>query len=276
MQGPDVRDQAQVALATTGLTAAGFQTALLGLIDGWLTPAPTDVMICGLSEVLRDGPPFASVPLALNAAILHHMSGLDPRIRAISVPGLQQTSPPDLMSGDETRIAGFLSTRPNWDGVICLPGRHSRWVQISGSEVISFRTAMTGEMFDALSKHSILAQTLSSGWDEAAFAEAVDDALSKPEQLAARLYGLHAADRLNGTAPGAARARLSGLLIGAELAATRPYWLGQQIAVIGSDEVSAPYLSALRQQGAFVEAADKTKTTLAGLWFLRQQTYADA
>ena len=63
-----------------------------------------------------------------------------------------------------------------------------------------------------------------------------------------------------------------GLLLGAELAATRPYWLGQQIAIIGSPDLSAAYAAALKQQGAFCEIADATQTTLAGLSQARNLT----
>jgi 2-dehydro-3-deoxygalactonokinase len=188
------------------------------------------------------------------------------------VPGLKQNNPPDVMRGEETQIAGFLATRPNWDGVLCLPGTHTKWVQISAGEVISFRTFMTGELFELLRGQSVLKHSVADGWDEDAFADAVADTLSKPEQLAARLFGLRAADLLQGQDAGVARAKLSGLLIGAELAATRPYWLGQQLATIGADEVAHIYAKALQQQGAVVETANATQTTLAGLSLARNLT----
>ena len=31
-----------------------------------------------------------------------------------------QASPSDVMRGEETQIAGYLSKKPNFDGVICL------------------------------------------------------------------------------------------------------------------------------------------------------------
>jgi 2-dehydro-3-deoxygalactonokinase len=68
-----------------------------------------------------------------------------------------------------------------------------------------------------------------AGWDEAAFDTAGDDALSQPERPGARLFSLRAEGLIAGLTPDAARARLSGLLIGMELAAARPYWLGQPV-----------------------------------------------
>ena len=63
----------------------------------------------------------------------------------------------------------------------------------------------------------------------------------------------------------AATARLSGLLIGAELAAARPYWLGQKIVLIGAPKLSEHYRTALELQGLNADTAGATETTLAGL-----------
>ena len=62
-----------------------------------------------------------------------------------------------------------------------------------------------------------------------------------------------------------ARARLSGLLIGAELAAARPYWLGQHVALIGDDKLCKAYADALGAQGLPVERTDAERMTLEGL-----------
>ncbi|WP_171208141.1 MULTISPECIES: 2-dehydro-3-deoxygalactonokinase [unclassified Ruegeria] len=274
MRGDAVQDQKQSAKGMGRLDKSGFQPALLELVDCWLGIDPVDVIACGMVGA-RQGwveAPYAAVPSAPVPDIPIRVPDTDPRIRAFVVPGLKQDSPPDVMRGEETQIAGFLATHPNWDGIICLPGTHTKWAQISAGEVVSFRTFMTGEMFELLRKQSVLKHSIGDGWDDDAFAEAVSDALSKPEQLAARLFGLRAADLLHAQDASVARARLSGLLIGAELAASRAYWLGQQIAIIGSKTLSAAYATALGAQGASVETADATTTTLAGLAMARNRT----
>ncbi len=274
MQGDTVLDQAQSDLGMARVAPGAFQSALLSLVQDWLGDAPVDVVACGMVGA-RQGwaeAPYAAVPSAPVPNAPVRVPGTDPRIRAFIVPGLKQATPPDVMRGEETQIAGFLAGHQNWDGVLCLPGTHTKWVQVSAGEVISFRTFMTGEMFDLLCGQSVLKHSVGEGWDDPAFAEAVADTLSKPENLAGRLFGLRAADLLQGQDRAIARARLSGLLIGAELAATRPYWLGQQLAIIGADEVSKIYAQALQQQGAFVETADATLSTLAGLALARTLT----
>ncbi|MEL6588227.1 MAG: 2-dehydro-3-deoxygalactonokinase, partial [Pseudomonadota bacterium] len=104
-----------------------------------------------------------------------------------------------------------------------------------------------------------------SGRNGVAFATALEDAMSRPEATAARLFSLRAENLLNDLNGATARARLSGLLIGAELAAARPYWLGQQVAVIGASTVSQIYGSALTAQGVPATIADGPRMTLAGL-----------
>lgn len=267
MQGERVIAQAASQDGMSRTSGGDFQAALLALIKDWLPEKPVDVIACGMVGA-RQGwveAPYSAVPSEPIPVVPFRVPNTDPRIRAFVVPGLKQNSPPDVMRGEETQIAGFLSAHQNWDGVICLPGTHTKWAQISAGEVVSFRTFMTGEMFDLLCGQSVLRHSIDDGWDEASFIDAVADTLSKPEQLAARLFGLRAADLLHGQSKNIAHASLSGLLIGAELAASRPYWLGQQLAVIGSESLTKAYATALQQQGALVETVDATATTLAGL-----------
>lgn len=274
MRGETVLDQAQSDKGMARVGRDEFQSALLDLIEGWLGSAPVDVIACGMVGA-RQGwveAPYTAVPTSPVPDAPVRVPGTDPCIRAFVVPGLKQVAPPDVMRGEETQIAGFLAARPSWDGVLCLPGTHTKWVQISAGEVVSFRTFMTGELFELLRGQSVLKHSVGDGWDAAAFAEAVADTLTKPEQLAARLFTLRAADLLDGQDTGVARSRLSGVLIGAELAATRPYWLGQQLGIVGADAVSKTYAQALQQQGAFVETADVTQSTLAGLALARNLT----
>ena len=103
------------------------------------------------------------------------------------------------------------------------------------------------------------------GWDEAGFADAVSDAISRPERIAARLFGLRAEALLGGLTPDLARARLSGFLIGLELAGARPYWLGQDVVVLGAEGLAAAYLSALSAQGLGPRLIDVDAMTRAGL-----------
>lgn len=249
------------------LERSGFEPALLDLISPWLGQDRMTVVACGMvgsrqgwTEAAYGAVPANPMPGRMTRAETH-----DKRLAVHILPGLKQDNPADVMRGEETQIAGYLARAPRFDGVICLPGTHTKWAQISAGEVISFRTFMTGELFALLSTQSVLRHTVGNGWDETAFAEAVSDAIARPEATAARLFSLRAEGLLHGLDPAAARARLSGALIGAELAASRPYWLGQDIVIIGATGLASRYQEALAQQGLAPRTIDATEATLAGL-----------
>ena len=249
------------------LNRDGFEPALLAALPD--LPGTTTVMICGMAGS-RQGwceAPYAAVPCTPpSGAQAVRVPGTDTRIDARILPGIKQDSPADVMRGEETQVAGFLALNPGFDGVICLPGTHSKWVHISAGEVVSFRTFVTGELFALLSKKSVLRHSIGTeGWDDAAFAEALDQAMGRPAAFAADLFSLRAESLLQDLSPAAARARLSGLLIGMELAAAKPYWLGQSVAVLGETGLAEVYTAALEKQGLPVTRADAERMTLEGL-----------
>jgi 2-dehydro-3-deoxygalactonokinase len=259
------------------LSREGFEPALVRLIGPWLAGQPP-VIACGMVGS-RQGwceAPYRTVPCTpLDPSALVSAPTLDPRLRVSIAPGLKQTTPADVMRGEETQIAGALTLMPGYDGILCLPGTHTKWAHVSAGEVVSFQTCMTGELFALLSQASVLRHGMQGeGWDDAAFDAAVGDAIARPERLAARLFALRAEGLVAGLAPAAARARLSGLLIGVELAATRGYWLGQRVTLIGAAGLSAAYARALSAQGVEARGLAASDCTLAGLASLAQQTEA--
>lgn len=249
------------------LAPEAFEPALLELADGWID-GPVTAIACGMVGA-RQGwieAAYTPVPAAPLGAGLTPAPTQRPGLDVLIVPGMCQSSPPDVMRGEETQIAGFIALNPGWDGILCLPGTHTKWVEISAGEVISFQTAMTGDLYAAISEHTVLRHSVAAGgWSDEAFDTALSEAMSRPERLASRLFGIRAAGLVGTAAEGTARATLSGLLIGAELASVRPYWLGRQIAVIGDRGLSGLYVRALATQGAPATITDAERITLAGL-----------
>ncbi len=244
-----------------------FEPALLKLIEPWLGMARMPVIACGMVGA-RQGwieAPYAEVPCPPVGASPIKPVVTDSRIDVTILPGLSQTSPADVMRGEETQIAGYLAVVPDFDGILCLPGTHTKWVQISAGEVVSFRTYMTGELFALMSEQSVLRHSMDDAWDEDAFLSAIRKGMADPQALAGRFFALRAEGLVSTTSPGAAKARLSGLLIGSELAAAKPYWLGQRVALLGAGRLASLYAKALEAEGALPETADVTRATLAGL-----------
>lgn len=251
------------------LSREGFEPALLSLVGDTLGPGKTPVIVCGMAGS-RQGwaeAKYAAVPCEPpSASSATRAPTTDARLSVFILPGVKQASPADVMRGEETQIAGFLALNPRFGGVICLPGTHTKWVHVSAGEIVSFRTFMTGELFALLSRKSVLRHSVAgNGWDATAFSEAVQTAMSNPSDFAGRLFSLRAEGLLNDLDAGVARSRLSGLLIGAELAASRPYWLGQHVALVGDDVLCKAYADALGAQGLPVERTDAERMTLEGL-----------
>jgi 2-dehydro-3-deoxygalactonokinase len=274
--GPEgILAEASSADGMGGLSRDQFEPALLRLIGPWLGAGQTPVMACGMVGS-RQGwfeAPYRSVPCApVDREALVRVPLQDPRLAVFIAPGLKQTQPADVMRGEETQIAGALALFPGFDGVLCLPGTHSKWVHVSAGEVVSFQTFMTGEMFALLSGQSVLRHGMAgTGWDDAAFDAALSDALSRPERIGAKLFALRAEGLIAALSADAARARLSGLLIGIELAAAKPYWLGQPVALIGAKSLSQHYARALKSQGVDARVLPGPECTLAGLGTLALQ-----
>jgi 2-dehydro-3-deoxygalactonokinase len=246
-----------------------FEAALLEVISPWLGEGPTLILACGMVGA-RQGwqeATYRAVPCTpTDPDGLTKVATQDKRLDVRIAPGLSQAKPADVMRGEETQLAGALALYPGFDGVFCLPGTHSKWAQVSAGEVVSFQTYMTGELFALLSTQSVLRHSLTTeGWDDASFDEGLSEALSRPDRIAARLFSLRAEGLLHGLTAPQARARLSGLLIGIELAGAKPYWLGQEVKLIGAEKLAASYARALASQGLTAERLDDTACTLAGL-----------
>ena len=76
------------------------------------------------------------------------------------VKGLSQKQPYDVIRGEETQVLGYLESDKKFSGFICLPGTHSKWIKITKGKLINFKTYMTGELFEIISRNSILKHSI--------------------------------------------------------------------------------------------------------------------
>ncbi|WP_304615335.1 2-dehydro-3-deoxygalactonokinase [Paracoccus sp. (in: a-proteobacteria)] len=268
MAGDRVVESRQSDQGMAGLAPDAFAPVLAGATQGW---PDVPVIACGMVGS-RQGwieAPYAPVPCPARPRMVTAPSAGRP---VYVICGVRQDQPADVMRGEETQIAGLLAVHPDFDGIACLPGTHSKWVRISAGEICHFKTFLTGELFGLLAGQSVLRHSLAGeGCDSAGFAAAVDQAMSRPAQGYAGLFQIRAETLLAGLAPASARARLSGTLIGWELAAAKPWWLGHQVTIIGAPALSALYAQALRAQGAPVTQVGAEEATLAGLNAARKE-----
>ena len=249
-----------------------FEPYLIGLIENWLPKekkAKCPIIICGMAGAKTGWKEAAYLKAPcppINEEKIIQLETEDQRISVSIIPGIMQKSPPDVMRGEETQIAGYLSKNPDFDGIICLPGTHTKWVHISAGEIVSFKTFMTGEIFLSLSEHSILKSSVQSDdLDPTSFLEAFEDTYSNPALLSSKLFGLRAADLLENTSTKLLKSKLSGYLIGSELAGAKSYWLGQNIVMIGNNDLCILYQKALKKLGLNATIENAQNVTLYGL-----------
>lgn len=253
------------------LSPPDYEPALLALIGGWLDPKRvTPVVVCGMAGA-RQGwieAAYRAVPCAPVGGPFARPRLGSRLVEVFIVPGLSQAGPADVMRGEETQIAGVLAARPDFAGVVCLPGTHSKWAVVRAGRVERFLTLMTGELFSLLSTQSVLRHGLAGAdgaTDGEAFAMAVRETVAEPSGFAASLFRLRAEGLLAGLPPATARSRLSGLLIGFEMAAARFLWQDFQTLVVGADPLAALYAKALTLVGGEAETLSGEAMALAGL-----------
>ena len=262
------------------LIPSEFEPYLISLIESWLPKegkAKCPIVICGMAGAKTGWKEAAYLKAPcppINKEKIIQVETEDQRISVSIVPGIMQTSPPDVMRGEETQIAGYLSKNPDFDGIICLPGTHTKWAHISANEIVSFKTFMTGEIFLSLSERSILKTSVQSNdFDSTSFLEAFEDTYSNPALLSSKLFGLRAADLLENTSTKFLKSKLSGYLIGCELAGAKSYWLGQNIIMIGNNDLCILYQKALKKLGLNAKIENTQTVTLNGLKQILPDSY---
>jgi 2-dehydro-3-deoxygalactonokinase len=255
-----------------GLAAGAFEGALLDAVGAWLAPdLTTPVLICGMAGA-RTGwreAPYVDISAGLDGVTRGAVSveTASPLVDVCILPGLCQRDPPDVIRGEETQLLGLLADDPDFDGLVIMPGTHSKWLRIASGRPVSTMTAMTGELYDLLRRLSILRHSVGGeGFDDAAFAEAVAFAHAAPEAVLPALFQLRAADMLDeGAGPAAGAARLSGLLVGLELRSALPAGELPRVAIVGAEVLVARYAAALATLGIAAEPHDGSALALAGL-----------
>jgi 2-dehydro-3-deoxygalactonokinase len=191
---------------------------MVGSTVGWKeapylqTPACIADLASALITVLRqDGKPVRIIP-------------------GISHTGIPGKTLPEILRGEETQIAGILSTmnesRQGKTGklLIGLPGTHSKWAYIQDACLVSFSTFVTGDLFALLTSYSVVARTnkKTAHCDDAAFQLGLQLGRQQDQEAAGGLLSTIFSTRTKRVL-GSLREEeqpdyLSGLLIGSELA----------------------------------------------------------
>ena len=273
-QSGNVLDETRVQMGMGTLTASEYEGVLISHIAHHLSDdIITEVLVCGMAGA-RQGwqdAGYLTAPCdmpSLKQAVTVHTA--DPRIMIRILPGIKQPEPADVMRGEETQIAGFLKQTPDYNGLICLPGTHSKWVHVQNGQVVEFQTFMTGEVYDLLSRSSVLKHSvLGKGFSQPDFIDAAKSAFENPADASSQLFRLRAQHLVHDTDATVLRARLSGILIGQEVAAMERQWNQLAITLVGEEALCSLYKSALEAVEKSVDLNLSAAPTLRGLIAIR-------
>lgn len=277
----EILNQHQSGQGMSTLTPDQYEPLLEGLLTSFEVSAEVPVLICGMAGAAQGWCPAPYVELPASLDTLHQnvtqVPNVDRDIRIL--PGLSQHTlgSEDVMRGEETLLLGGLSSFEH-EQLVCLPGTHSKWVTLRDAQATGFHTAMTGEVYALMSKHSTLSHYIKAGEciqaETEVFIQAVADALERPAQILNALFSLRAKPLLDSGVKGEdLSARLSGLLIGTELASMLDRTTAP-VALVSTGFLADNYAKALTLAGRSFRTLPSEQLTLNGLTQVARQIWA--
>lgn len=191
------------------------------------------------------------------------------------VPGVTGKSldrHPDVMRGEETIVAGAAELGEISEGLVCLPGTHSKWICVEGRSIAAFSTYMTGELFALLSQNGILSRTFESevSVDSSVLQSDFDAGVRLAREsgtLSHKLFVLRSG-KLTGQREWRTQNALSGLLVGSEILGTIDAlgYTPQSVVVVATGSLGTAYRRALDLLKVEYRYLDAETCVRQGLW----------
>ncbi|MEI9887081.1 MAG: 2-dehydro-3-deoxygalactonokinase [Rhizomicrobium sp.] len=248
--------------------AGAFDERLRRHLGDWLVRWPAaPILLCGMIGSDRGWrqAPYAAAPAGLAdlAAALVPLAFERP---AHIVPGVsfRAGETREVMRGEETLLMGLVGQAG--EATICLPGTHSKWVDVRDGRIAAFRTYMTGEL-----RAQFLAQgTLAPGVAQVASGEAFAAGLSAAGAgVTAALFQARARRLLGELAPEHTASFITGVLIGEEVA--REAKAGAPVILAAGGAMAQAYGNAFSAAGIACTVADPEPLAARGLLRIARQ-----
>ena len=161
---PQNRPEGYRSLLADGLTA------LAASDPQRLADAPVVISGMASSSLGWQELPYARLPFPIDGSglewrELEAVSSAAGRHRVRLISGVRSET--DVLRGEETELLGVFTLpaadRLRGNSLVIKPGTHSKHLRVESGLLVDFRTFMTGELYDVLSKHSILQHSLAAG-----------------------------------------------------------------------------------------------------------------
>ena len=164
MDNDDIVDQISTQEGMKFINQKDLEKTLIRNISAWYQKFNFKVVIASGMVGAKQGwveVPYIECPCDLSNLNFKTLNILDD-INVHILSGVSQSNPSDVMRGEETQIAGFLLNNIGFNGSICLPGTHSKWVNLKSYNIHEFTTYLTGELYEIVKKYSILKHSLNT------------------------------------------------------------------------------------------------------------------
>jgi 2-dehydro-3-deoxygalactonokinase len=187
--------------------------------------------------------------------------------RTAIVPGVSFSdgASGDVMRGEEVQLLGAVAAEltPS-NALLVQPGTHCKWVEMAGSRIARFTTAMTGELFAMVRARGILSAQL--GADVVlgnAFRDGVREGAKR--DLTASLFGIRAAKLLGLRDDADAASFASGLIIGADVVARVAENPFDTAYILADPVLGGLYAAAIEVNGRAATIIDSHAAFVAGI-----------
>ena len=254
-----------------------FEKILVKNINFWLEKYNVEIILASGMVGSKQGwvdVPYKNCPCSVLNLNFKKIKVIK-KINLIILSGISQQRPEDVMRGEETQIAGYLLKNKLFKGTICLPGTHSKWVQISDMKIVNFNTFLTGELFEIIKHNSILSYNLKSNeLDQKLMLEAAQTIMQDPSLFTNKLFNIRAKGLLRKTSDLENNSMITGYIIGMEIIACKSYWEDKDVILIGSQKLNQLYKLILNNKCKSIININSDKMVIKGLSFFKENLYS--
>ena len=246
-----------------GVTAVGDFAGELEAIRARFGDLP--VLMAGMGSTIgwREAP-YVPAPAGLDD-LGRNLLRIDERTAIVPGVSFSDGTRGDVMRGEEVQLLGAVAAElaPS-DALLVQPGTHCKWVEMAGSRIARFTTAMTGELFALVRAHGILSSQLGA---EVVLGDAFRDGVREgaKRDLTASLFGIRAAKLLSLRDDADAASFASGLIIGADVAARVAENPFETAYILADPVLGGLYAEAIEVNGRAAMIIDSHTAFVAGI-----------
>lgn len=242
----------------------GFENTLELIRSELVCSADIEMILCGMigSKQGWFEAPYVSTPVSAEAMAGNAIKPISHIKIFGGVSHLDESANYDVMRGEEVQVFGVLEQSPDVE-LICLPGSHSKWVQVNDGEITSFKSWMTGELFKSLSEQTIFkSQIQSKEFDRESFIQGVEFA-REHQELGSSLFKLRTEFLFDRIHKDHFYSYLSGFMIGSEI--REALGIAKKVSLCGSDFLMDCYEQALEIFAVSAKKYSVKKATIKGI-----------